>query len=377
VYSDNIACVIPGTNSSNAIPVQVIPVVTPSLSIIASGTTICAGSPVNFTATPGGGGPAPIFQWQVNGNPVGTNSPAYSSSTLANGDIVSCLLNSNAVCSILATAPSNDIVVTVNAVTASAIHIDYLPATICSGKSVVFTAIPTGEGPAPVYQWQVNGANVGTNGPGYNSSTLANGDIVSCLLSDPAGCISPSSDKVPLTVSPSPTLATGRTVIISKGQSAALDLSPIGDITTWLWSPATGLSDPAIPNPVASPLATTVYTLLATSAEGCETSGSITVGVYSKLSIPTAFTPNGDGRNDVFYVMGGPLGSRIKDFGIFNRWGQRIFQVHDVPSDDPGFGWNGRIKGESAPPGAYAYEILMSFADGTQQVYKGTLLLVR
>jgi hypothetical protein len=52
-------------------------------------------------------------------------------------------------------------------------------------------------------------------------------------------------------------------------------------------------------------------------------------------------------------------------------------QVHDAPPDDPAFGWNGKFNGADAPKGGYAYEIRISFADGTQQIYKGTVMLVR
>jgi gliding motility-associated-like protein len=101
------------------------------------------------------------------------------------------------------------------------------------------------------------------------------------------------------------------------------------------------------------------------------------VNVFSQLRIPNAFTPNGDGQNDVFYIMGGPQGSRIKDFAVFNRWGQKIFQVHDVLPDDPGYGWNGNYKGAPVSPGAYVYVVVMGFADGTQEVFKGTVMLIK
>jgi hypothetical protein len=75
--------------------------------------------------------------------------------------------------------------------------------------------------------------------------------------------------------------------------------------------------------------------------------------------------------------MGSPEGGRIKDFAVFNRWGQKIFQVHDVMPDDPGYGWNGNYKGAPATPGAYVYVVTMGFADGTQQVFRGTVMLIR
>ncbi|HXB07223.1 MAG TPA: gliding motility-associated C-terminal domain-containing protein, partial [Puia sp.] len=126
----------------------------------------------------------------------------------------------------------------------------------------------------------------------------------------------------------------------------------------------------------AAPAASQVYSLSVVSTAGCAASGPITVKVYSAVRIPNAFTPNGDGRNDVFYVMGGLPGSQVKDFSIFDRWGQRIFRVQGVASGDPAFGWNGRINGAVAPGGAYIYIVTMSSAGGAVEVYKGTVVLV-
>jgi gliding motility-associated-like protein len=101
------------------------------------------------------------------------------------------------------------------------------------------------------------------------------------------------------------------------------------------------------------------------------------VKVTSTVAIPGAFTPNGDGHNDIFYVVGGPLGSVVKDLVIFDRWGNSVFQVHEVAPDDPAFGWNGTIGGRAAAAGTYVYTIRIGFADGTQQILKGTLVLIR
>jgi gliding motility-associated-like protein len=103
----------------------------------------------------------------------------------------------------------------------------------------------------------------------------------------------------------------------------------------------------------------------------------ITVKIFTQLRIPNAFTPNGDGKNDVFYIMGGPPGSIIRDFAIFNRWGQRIFQVHDVAPGDPNYGWKGDYRGALCPPGTYVYMVRMVFSDGKSQVINGTVILVR
>jgi hypothetical protein len=86
--------------------------VTPSVSIGASATTICAGSNVSFTATPTNGG-TPIYQWKLNGANVGTNSATYQNASLANGNTVTVLMTSSLACANPATATSNTITMTV------------------------------------------------------------------------------------------------------------------------------------------------------------------------------------------------------------------------------------------------------------------------
>lgn len=87
--------------------------VIPSISISASSQEICTGTEVTFYATPVNGGSSPTYQWTVNGSNVGPNSPTYSSTTLANGDIINCILTSSDPCAINPNATSNSIAMVV------------------------------------------------------------------------------------------------------------------------------------------------------------------------------------------------------------------------------------------------------------------------
>src|SRR4030095_680626 len=129
---------------------------TPAVSITATTTTICSGNPITFSATPTNGGTGPSYQWQVNGSNAGTNSPTFTSSSLANGDQVTVIMTSNASCTTTSTATSNAIAITTNTVT-PAVSISATSTSICSGSSVTFTATPTNGGTTPIYQWQING----------------------------------------------------------------------------------------------------------------------------------------------------------------------------------------------------------------------------
>ncbi len=248
---------------------------------------------------------------------------------------------------------------------------------VCSGQAITFMAGVTGIDIPLSYQWLVNGVLTEDTDAVYTSSNLGNGDSVACLVTSTATCVLPASATSVARVTPSPSVDPGQVFTITYGQSSVLQPGITGDIVQYKWTPSTGISDSTIRDPVANPPATTVYNLRVVSANGCQGTGEITVKVNSLVRIPNAFTPNGDGKNDVFYILGGPAGSRIKDFSIFNRWGAKVFQVHNVSPGDPDFGWTGRVNGQPAPAGTYVYMAVLTLEGGQSETYSGTVILIR
>lgn len=363
--------------SSNALPLTVNALVTPSISISTPATTVCSGIAVTFSATQLNGGNNPVYQWQVNGTNTATNSVSYTTNGLVNGDIVTCTLTSNATCAAPPTVHSNSVPVKVNATINPTVSIDGPANPVCEGDTVRFSSTVTNGGNNPVYQWQVNGINAGSSSDVYSSNRLRDGDVIICHYSSNGGCGIANSNSMPLTVHALPIVDAGQDISISIGTNVTLTPLVTGNVLSYLWTPGATLSDNTIVNPVASPKETTTYTLTVTGDAGCKASDDLVISVLKKLGIPNGFTPNGDSRNDIFYILGGPEGSRIKNFAIFNRWGQKVFQVQDVLPGKPAFGWNGILNGEPAPAGLYIYMVTMTFKDGTKQEMKGTLLLMR
>jgi len=376
VMTGNANCPLSPSAVSNTVTVQVDPLLTPAVSISASATSICSGALVSFTATPVNGGADPSYQWTVNGIGAGANSSVFTSSSLADGDVVAVTLKGDALCVTAATAQSNPIPVQVSSTVAPTVNIVVSADPVCSGTEVSFSAVTTNSGAGQHYQWQVNGQDVGVDSAGYSTAGLVNGDEIVCRVSSSDVCATALSSGIAMTVFPVPVIAPNQ---VFADQSGGVVLQPMvsGDIVRYTWTPATGLSADNIADPFATPAATQVYMLSVVSSAGCVASGPITVKLYTAIRIPNAFTPNGDGHNDIFYVMGGLPGSQIKDFSVFDRWGQRIFQVQGVAPGDPEFGWNGSYKGSPAPTGAYIYSVVLTLAGGGEQVYKGTVLLVR
>ncbi len=203
--SSSLSCVSSQTVVSNAIVMTVSTSIIPSVSISTNSNIICSGSTVNFTAVPVNGGTSPVFQWKINGVNVGTNSSSYSSSSLSNNDAVTVTLNSSIACASPISVSSTPINMVVNPTTAPSISIASSASTICSGTNVQFSATPINAGSSPSYQWKLNGINVGSNSPIFNSSLLNNGDSVKCTIISSGTCATPNnatSNTIALQVNP-------------------------------------------------------------------------------------------------------------------------------------------------------------------------------
>lgn len=200
--------------------------VTPAVSITASNTTICSGDAVTFTATPVNGGSSPSYQWKINEQNVGSNNASFSSNTLNQNDVISCVLTSSELCVTSATATSNTLTMTVNPVLVPAISISTPTSSVCTGSSVTLTATAANGGTAPVYQWTINGQNAGNNNATFSTAALNNGDIVACSLTSNAVCAQPASvTSAPLTFTVSAPVTPA--IVLSVPSSAICSGQPV------------------------------------------------------------------------------------------------------------------------------------------------------
>ncbi len=196
--TSSLSCTTGSPAISNTLNIHVVTQATATITITDSpSVNACAGTPITFRANPGNGGSTPLYQWRVNHNNVGNNSPSssFTSTTLANNSIVSCVMTSNSTCVTTDTANSNQINVTITPIVVPTITISANPnGAICAGTSITFAATPTNQGNAPTYQWKAAGNDVGSNSTVYTSSSLSNNEVVVCDLTSNANCASP--DKV-------------------------------------------------------------------------------------------------------------------------------------------------------------------------------------
>ncbi len=372
-------CLSSTSASSNSIIMVVNPNITPAVNISANPSgTICSGTLVTFTAvaTNTGGGVV-NYNFKINGASV-QNSPlnTFATNSMVNGDNITCDITINSgTCLATTTALSNTITISVNSNPKPAISITANPpGAICAGTPVTFTAIPANVGTTPSFQWQLNGSNVSGNGLNYITSSLFDGDKVNCIMSTVTSCSATPlvySDTLIIAVKPVPSISfTPPAPTISAGNSIQLNATATGNIASYLWTPSTGLNNPLISNPVASPAVTTTYNLKVVATNNCYADKTLTVKVLREIYIPNSFTPNGDGKNDVFRIPPGTSLS-LKYFIIYDRYGNELFNTTDINK-----GWDGTYKSAKSPNGAYTY--LIKGSDSKREVLlNGTVLLLR
>lgn len=141
---------------------------------------------------------------------------------------------------------------------------------------------------------------------------------------------------------------------------------------TFLWTPADGLTDATIQSPIAVLQENQSYTVDVTSELGCKGSGKVNLSIKRQESIiiPTAFSPNGDGKNEVLLPVVNDIES-IRYFRIYNRWGQLVFFTDQLDT-----GWNGSFKGGTAISGTYVWEIEALSTKGKVISKRGAVMLL-
>lgn len=178
--------------------------------------------------------------------------------------------------------------------------------------------------------------------------------------------------KIELTITPERYIRTGDSLQME------VQAQPPGNYL-YGWGSPLGLSCPQCPTTWARPGQSTQYTVTVEDADyKCQASASVLVSVgICTLFAPSAFTPNGDGSNDVFYLQGSACVELIQELVIYNRWGEVIYRIQDFPPSEPEFGWDGLYQGQRVDPDLYPYKILTRYKTGEVATQRGVVTLLR
>jgi gliding motility-associated-like protein len=259
-----------------------------------------------------------------------------------------------------------------NAYSVSILPLPVIEATGEATSCVATYATLTASSPAAAsYSWQ---PSFNLSCPHCNNTRAPNflSAVYSVTVIDTNGCINTDSTSIRLTSPPLMHMLYNVTADQAVEYGKSVQLSVQG---AWLyyWKPNDGsLNNPNINNPIATPLEKTTYTVYAYNQGGCYDTAQVTIDVItSNEIIPSAFTPNGDGLNDVFRVENLKYG-HLLEMNIYNRWGQRI--CHTI---DNSKGWDGTFEGTPQDPGVYNYYIIVERENHEKVYYKGDVTLVR
>ncbi len=212
----------------------------------------------------------------------------------------------------------------------------------------------------------------------WNTIGLVPGTYTFYVTYTDNGCPLPGSQTVTYTIRILPPLNIAITPHVStikfggQVQLTATTTSPYPLI--YKWDKFDGsLENTNINNPVASPLVTTKYTLDVRNPWGCRGVDTALVIVDPNINdfVPSSFTPNADGKNDIFRIVNMHT-QRLLEFGVYNRWGKLLFQTTDKTK-----GWDGTYNGEPQEIGTYYYHIILEKPDGTIENKRGDVTLIR
>ncbi len=233
--------------------------------------------------------------------------------------------------------------------------------TLCEGSTVTLTA-PNG---FITYLWSSTETTQSIN-------PLVTG-IYTVTVTDNNGCT--ASDAVNVNLVPAPLVDLGDDKLAYEGEHIGIFANiNQGNVSggTYNWMPDTLLNCADCQNVVAYAADTITYILVYTNDYGCTGTDAVILNVLPVGDIfwPNAFTPNGDGNNDVFL----PYGSGVKliNWQIFNRWGEKVFD-----SNNFFYGCDGTYKGQPLPIGVYVYNAKVVLMNSKERKYKGSVTLIR
>jgi len=192
-------------------------------------------------------------------------------------------------------------------------------------------------------------------------------------VSTTKGCMAKDTQYIDIWRSPQG-LQTHDTVLTA-GQPYQL-IAGAGDAgagNTFKWWPVTALDNPYIANPVTTAGENITYTVQIKNGFGCSLTDTIRLTYYKgpDIYLPNAFTPNGDGLNDILRPFAVGM-KKLEYFRVFNRLGNIVFKTETFMA-----GWDGMVNGSLAPAGTYIYEVNGIDSNNKRVVKKGTIVLIR
>ena len=227
------------------------------------------------------------------------------------------------------------------------------------------------------FQYAVDNATNFVNTPLFTGLTIGEHQL---FIADPDGCVYDTTFFI--------TGATGHEVFIDvsqnpikPGDTVTLNALPNisqENIVDIQWFDNSLLCDSCTLSINVNPTVSTTYLVQTTDNQGCIGEAIINLLVDASIGVyvPNAFSPNGDGQNDVFYIHTDDNIKNIKEMSVFSRWGKLVFNKKNFAPNDPLNGWDGTSLGEELDPAVFVYYIQLELVNGNEALISGDIMLI-
>jgi gliding motility-associated-like protein len=228
----------------------------------------------------------------------------------------------------------------------------------CGGNGSA-NVIVTGGTPGYIFSWS-NGQTT-QNATGLSVGTYA------ITVTDKNGCSDTTAVHIASGAVPIVVISGGGAVV--EGKSTQLNAT--SGMISYSWTPEIGLSCSTCFNPIATPDVNTNYCVFVVDSNNCSNEICTEIDIQcGDVFVPSAFSPNGDGQNDVLFVRGKCIQSF--SFLVFDRWGEKVFE-----SENLAYGWDGKYNSQPCSAGAYTFYMKGTMFDGSAVTKMGSVILVR
>ena len=341
----------PASTATSTITINPIPVVT------VNSPTICTGQIATLTA-----GGATTYTWSAGATSTGVNTATAS----PGGTTSYTVTGTSAGCTNTAVAT-----VTVNACNVPVANFSASPTTFCTTPACTnFTDLSTNSPTS--WSWSFPGSTTPTS-TAQNPTNIcysANGSYSVTLIATNANGSDTLTKTNYITVGAPVTVTISGNTLIDACEKSTLTASP-GD-GTYVWSPTNNMDCSTCVSVTVNPPSTQDYSVTYTSPAGCTASNTITVEVQniSTYFMPTGFSPNGDGINDVLYVQG--RGIDYINLKIYDRVGEKVFESTSLDH-----GWDGKLHGIPMNDNEFVYKLEVTFCNGDVKKEHGAITLAK
>ncbi|RQO30540.1 hypothetical protein DBR32_13330 [Taibaiella sp. KBW10] len=251
------------------------------------------------------------------------------------------------------------------------VNADNIPAaTACVNTAIDF---PLGSSNATSYLWDFGDGTQATTSPVSHTFTTAGTYTIRLVVSNPNTCNKTDTSFTTVTVNPSPTAAFTFSPLVGEPNQPFFFTNQSSGASSYLWNFGDSRTSTET-NPSHEYNRTGTYTVCLTATNDFNCSDKICktlqATIYPVVDIPTGFSPNADGKNDILRIRG--YGIEKVNLQIFNRWGEKVFETNQVDK-----GWDGTYKGVLQEMDTYGYILTADFIDGTSAKKQGNVTLVR